>query len=268
MLIVLVIPLWSTVTLSFRPNHYIGSYLEGMFLPPWKWSLDAYKSLLGNDGFLDAFLNSFKILVGGVTCSLLLTIPMAYVLSVHTLPGRKWINIVIMVPYVFNVGMIPTYLLVKDVGLIGHLSAVFLPTAISTYNCIIMKQFFEGIPGELKESARIDGCSEIRVLFSIIMPLSKAIIMTIGLYYGVAFWNDFFHAMLYLTDKYPLPILLRNILIGSGMNEFVESNAFGNAPIQAIKAASVFMAALPMVGAYPFIQKYFTKGTLAGSVKG
>ena len=268
MLIVLVIPLWSTITLSFRPNHYIGSYLEGMFLPPWKWSLDAYHALLGNDGFLDAFLNSFKILVGGVTCSLLLTIPMAYVLSVHTLPGRKWINIIIMVPYVFNVGMIPTYLLVKSVGLIGHLSAVFLPTAISTYNCIIMKQFFEGIPGELKESARIDGCSEIRVLFNIIIPLSKAIIMTIGLYYGVAFWNDFFHAMLYLTDKYPLPILLRNILIGSGMNEFVESNAFGNAPIQAIKAASVFMAALPMVGAYPFIQKYFTKGTLAGSVKG
>ncbi|MGN0906673.1 MAG: carbohydrate ABC transporter permease [Bullifex sp.] len=268
MLIVLIVPLWSTVTLSFRPNHYIGSYLEGMFLPPWKWSLDAYRALLGNDGFLDAFLNSFRILVGGVTCSLLLTIPMAYVLSVHTLPGRKWINIVIMIPYVFNVGMIPTYLLVKDLGLIGHLSAVFLPTAISTYNCIIMKQFFEGIPGELKESARIDGCSEIRILFSIIMPLSKAIIMTIGLYYGVAFWNDFFHAMLYLTDKYPLPILLRNILIGSGMNEFVESNAFGNAPIQAIKAASVFMAALPMVGAYPFIQKYFTKGTLAGSVKG
>lgn len=268
MLIILVIPLWSTITLSFRPNHYIGSYLEGMFLPPWKWSLDAYKSLLGNRGFLDAFLNSFKILVGGVTFSLLLTIPMAYVLSVHTLPGRKWISIVIIIPYVFNVGMIPTYLLVKNVGLIGHLSAVFLPIAISTYNCIIMKQFFEGIPSELKESARIDGCSEIRVLFSIIMPLSKAIIMTIGLYYGVAFWNDFFHAMLYLTDEYPLPILLRNILIGSGMNEFVESNAFGNAPIQAIKAASVFMSALPMVGAYPFIQKYFTKGTLAGSVKG
>ncbi len=268
MLIIIVVPLWSTITLSFRPADYIGTNLEGMFLPIWKWSPDAYKALLGNNGFIDAFLNSFKILIGGVLCALVLTIPMAYVLSVHTLPGRKFINIIIMIPYVFNVGMIPAYLLVKDIGLINHLPAVFLPGAISTYNCIIMKQFFEGIPNELKESGRIDGCNETQILFKIIMPLSKAIIMTVGLFYGVSFWNDFFHAMLYLNDNYPLPILLRNILMASGMNEYVEVNAFGNAPVSAIKAASVFMSAIPMVVAYPFIQKYFTKGTLAGSVKG
>lgn len=268
MLIIIVIPLWSTITLSFRPADYIGTNLEGMFLPIWKWSTDAYSALLGNNGFIDAFLNSFKILIGGVVCALVLTIPMAYVLSVHTLPGRKWINIIIMIPYVFNVGMIPAYLLVKSIGLINHIPAVFLPGAISTYNCIIMKQFFEGIPNELKESGRIDGCNEIQILFKIIMPLSKAIIMTVGLFYGVSFWNDFFHAMLYLNDNYPLPILLRNILMASGMNEYVEVNAFGNAPVSAIKAASVFMSAIPMVIAYPFIQKYFTKGTLAGSVKG
>lgn len=268
MLIVLIVPLWSTLTLSFRPNDYIGSNFEGMFLAPWEWSLDAYKALLGNDGFLDAFICSFKILFGGVVSALVLTIPMAYMLSVKTLPGRKWLNIIVMIPYVFNVGMIPAYLLVKDLGLIGHISAVFLPGAISTYNCIIMKQFFEGIPGELKESASIDGCTEIQVLFKIIMPLSKAIIMTVALFYGVAFWNDYFHPMLYLNNEYPLPILLRNILLASGMNEYVEVNAFGNAPVGAIKAASVFMAAIPMIIAYPFIQKYFTKGTLAGSVKG
>lgn len=177
---------------------------------------------------------------------------------------------IVIIPYVFNVGMIPAYLLVRDIGLINHLPAVFLPGAISTYNCIIMRQFFVGIPGELKESARIDGCSEMQVLFRIVLPLSKAIVMTIGLYYGVAFWNDFFNAMLYLNDSYlnPLPILLRNILIGSGMNENLEVTAFANAPINAIKAASVFMSAIPMVIAYPFIQKYFTKGTLLGSVKG
>ena len=268
MLIIIVIPLWSTITLSFRPADYIGTNLEGMFLPVWKWSTDAYSALLGNNGFIDAFINSFKILFGGVICALVLTIPMAYVLSVHTLPGRKWINIIIMIPYVFNVGMIPAYLLVKSIGLINHIPAVFLPGAISTYNCIIMKQFFEGIPNELKESGRIDGCNETQILFKIIMPLSKAIIMTVGLFYGVSFWNDFFHAMLYLNDNYPLPILLRNILMASGMNEYVEVNAFGNAPVSAIKAASVFMSAIPMVIAYPFIQKYFTKGTLAGSVKG
>ena len=269
-LIAIILPLWSTITLSFRPVDFLGSNLDGMFLPPWKWSTAAYESLLGNDGFLMAFINSFKILIGGVVCALFLTIPMAYVLSVQSLPGRKIINMIVIIPYVFNVGMIPAYLLVKDIGLINHLPAVFLPGAISTYNCIIMRQFFVGIPNELKESAKIDGCTELQVLFRIVLPLSKAIVMTIGLYYGVSFWNDFFNAMLYLNDSYlnPLPILLRNILIGSGMNENLDVAAFANAPINAIKAASVFMSAIPMVIAYPFIQKYFTKGTLLGSVKG
>jgi putative aldouronate transport system permease protein len=206
----------------------------------------------------------------GVACSLFLTIPLAYVLSVKTLPGRKFFNVFILIPYLFNVGMIPTYLVITKLGLTNHLAAIFLPGAISTYNCLIMRGFFEGIPDELKESARIDGAAEWYVLLRIILPLSKPIIMTIGLYYGVSFWNDFFHAMLYINknELYPLPILLRNILMSSGMNEFVEVSAFGNANIQAIKAASVFLAAIPMIIAYPFIQKYFTKGTLLGSVKG
>lgn len=269
-LLIVVVPIWSTITLSFRPNTFIGTNLEGMFLPPWKWSTAAYEALLGNNGFLKAFLNSLKVLVFGVATSLLLTIPMAYAMSVKSLPGRKILNTFVLIPYLFNVGMIPTYLVVQNLGMIDHLAAIYLPGAIGTYNCIIMKGFFEGIPEELKESARIDGAPEWYVLVRIILPLSKPIIMTIGLYYGVSFWNDFFHAMLYLNDNnlQPLPILLRNILIGSSMNEVVEVNAFGNAPISAIKAASVFMSAIPMIIAYPFIQKYFTKGTLLGSVKG
>ena len=270
MLIIIAIPLWSTITLSFRPNTFLGTNIEGMFLAPWKWSTAAYEALLGNNGFLIAFSNSLKILVMGVATSLLLTIPLAYVLSVKTLPGRKFLNILIIIPYVFNVGMIPSYLLVTHIGLIDHLAAVFVPGAISTYNCIIMRSFFEGIPNELKESAKIDGAGEMTILLKIMLPLSKAIILTVGLFYGVSFWNDFFHAMLYLNSNalQPLPILLRNILMASGMNEYVEVNAFGEAPIAAIKAASVFLSAIPMVIAYPFIQKYFTKGTLLGSVKG
>ena len=218
LLIIIAIPLWSTITLSFRPYDYIGNNLQGMFLAPWKWSLSAYKALLGNAGFLLAFKNSFKILVGGVATALVLTIPLAYVLSIPTLPGRRALNILIILPYVFNVGMIPSYLLVTNLGLIDKIAAVFLPGAISTYNCLIMRSFFEGIPNELKESARIDGATEIQVLLRIILPLSKAIIMTIGLFYGVSFWNDFFHAMLYLNSNslQPLPILLRNILMASG----------------------------------------------------
>jgi putative aldouronate transport system permease protein len=269
-LVMVAVPMWSVITLSFRPNDFIGSNLEGMFLPPWMWSTAAYKALLGNNGFLNSFLNSLKIFVFGVATSLFLTIPLAYVLSVKTLPGRKFLNILILLPYLFNVGIIPAYLVVTKLGLTNHLAAIFLPTAISTYNCLIMRRFFEGIPDELKESARIDGASELRVLLSIVLPVSKPILLTIGLYYGVTFWNDFFHAMLYLNNNnlQPLPILLRNILMASGMNEFVEVSAFGNANVQAIKAASVFMSAIPMIIAYPFIQKYFTKGTMLGSVKG
>jgi putative aldouronate transport system permease protein len=270
MLVVIAVPMWSTITLSFRPNAYIGSNLQGMFLAPWKWSTAAYRALLGNAGFLMAFKNSFKILIEGVATSLFLTIPLAYVLSIQSLPGRRYLTILVIIPYIFNVGLIPTYLLVTKLGLIDKIMAVFLPGAVSTYNTLIMRSFFEGIPNELKESARIDGASEIRILVMIILPLSKAIIMTIGLFYGVGFWNDFFRAMLYLNSNrlQPLPILLRNILMASGMNEFVEISAFGDAPVEAIKAASVFMSAIPMIIAYPFIQKYFTKGTLLGSVKG
>ncbi|MDR1466274.1 MAG: carbohydrate ABC transporter permease [Treponema sp.] len=269
-LVVVAVPMWSVITLSFRPNDFVGSNLEGMFLAPWKWSTAAYKALLGNNGFLNAFFNSLKIFVFGITSALFLTVPLAYVLSVKSLPGRKFLTILILVPYLFNVGIIPSYLVVTKLGLTNHLAAIFLPGAISTYNCLIMRGFFEGIPDELKESARIDGASELRVLLSIVLPVSKPILLTIGLYYGVTFWNDFFHAMLYINNNslQPLPILLRNILMASGMNEFVEVSAFGNANVQAIKAASVFMSAIPMIIAYPFIQKYFTKGTMLGSVKG
>ena len=269
-LIIIAIPLWSTVTLSFRPATFIGNNLQGMFLAPWKWSTLAYKALLGNNGFLNAFINSLKILVYGVVTALVLTVPIAYGLSIPGLPGRKWLNIFVLIPYLFNVGLIPSYLVVTKLGLTNHLAAVFLPTAVSTYNVMIMRNFFEAIPNELKESARIDGAPEWRILLQIILPLPKPILMTVGLFYAVAFWNDFMHAMLYLNknELQPLPILLRNILLASGMNEYVEASAFGEAPVAAIKAASVFMSAIPMVIAYPFIQKYFTKGTLAGSVKG
>lgn len=268
--LVILIPIWSTITLSCRPNDFIGSNLEGMFLAPWKWSGAAYSALLGNAGFVLAFWNSLKIFVFGVFTALFLTVPLSYCMSVHDLPGRKILNYFVLIPYMFNVGMIPTYLVVTGLGFTNHIAAIFIPGAIGTYNCLIMRGFFEGIPESLKESARIDGAAEWYVLLAIILPLSKPIIMTIALYYGVNFWNDFMHAMLYLNENYlqPLPILLRNILMGSSMNEVVEVNAWGNAPVQSIKAASVFLSAIPMILAYPFIQKYFTKGTMLGSVKG
>jgi len=267
---IVAVPMWSTISLSFQPSDFDGTTLEGMFRGPWDWSLAAYRALLGNDGFLRAFTNSFVILVFGVATALFLTVPMAYALSVRSLPGRKFLVILVLIPYLFQVGLIPIFLVVRDVGLLNTRAAVFLPAAISVYNLLIMRRFFEGIPDELKESARIDGASEIRVLLRIILPLSKPILMTIGLFYGVSFWNDFFNAMLYIHRDalQPLPILLRNILMGAAVADVVEVGAFGDVNPQTLRAASVFLAAVPMILAYPFIQKYFTRGTLLGSVKG
>lgn len=268
--LVILIPMISTISSSVTPNGYIGTTFDKFILMPWKWDGAAYKALLGNNGFILAFWNSMKIMVFGVVTALFLTVPMAYCMSVQDLPGRKILNYFVLVPYLFNIGVIPTYLVVTNLHMTNHLASIFLPGAIGTYNCLIMRGFFEGIPESLKESARIDGAAEWYVLVSIILPLSKPIIMTIGLYYAVSFWNDFMHALLYLNESYlqPLPILLRNILLGSSMNETLDVNAFGTASVQSIKAASVFLSAIPMMLAYPFIQKYFTKGTMLGSVKG
>jgi putative aldouronate transport system permease protein len=269
--VVIAIPIISTISSSVTPNGYIGTTFDKFILMPWKWDGSAYKALLGNNGFTLAFWNSIKIMLFGVVTALALTVPMAYCMSVQDLPGRKILNYFVLVPYLFNIGVIPTFLVVTNLHLTNHLCSIFLPGAIGTYNCLIMRGFFEGIPESLKESARIDGAAEWYVLISIILPLSKPIIMTIGLYYAVGYWNDFMHALLYLTESYlqPLPILTRNILLGASMSDTLDTGtAFGAASIASIKAACVFLSAIPMMLAYPFIQKYFTKGTMLGSVKG
>lgn len=269
-LIVVAVPLWRVIMQSLTPIDYAGTNLGALVLPPTQWSFNAYRTMLTHSSFIRAAWNSAQILVGGVAVSLVLTIPLAYVLAAKTLPGKKILSGLVLIPFLFHPGLIPHYLVITGLGLTDKLIAVFLPGAISVYNTFVMKSFFQGIPEELRESARIDGASEFTILTRIIMPLSRPIILTIGLFYGVYFWNDFFNALLYLNDSAlaPLPILLRNILLAASMNEYVEANAFSDASILSIKAASVILTSLPMVVAYPFIQKYFTKGTMLGSVKG
>jgi putative aldouronate transport system permease protein len=148
--------------------------------------------------------------------------------------------------------------------------AIILPPAVSVYNTLVMMGFFEGLPEELKESARLDGANELQVLLRIILPLSKPILLTIGLFYAVYFWNEFFTPILYLNDNdlIPLPVLLRNILISASFNEYVEYNAFSSSSLESLKSAGVLITMLPMLMLYPWIQRYFTKGTLVGGVKG
>jgi putative aldouronate transport system permease protein len=269
-LAVVTIPVWRVLILSFQAITFKGSNLQGLFIPPWEWSISAYRALLSNSKFVQAVLNSFQILFGGMATSLFLTVPLAYVLSNREIPGLKLLTVLVLIPFLFDPGLIPRYLVVVGLGLTDHLPAVFLPAAVSVYNTLVMRSFFNGIPMELKEAARIDGASEWYVLFKVMLPLSKAIILTVGLYYGVHFWNDFFSALLYLNrpELKPLPVYLRDILMGASVNDNLELNAFAESSIQSIKAASVFLTMVPMIIMYPIIQRYFSRGTLAGSIKG
>ena len=269
-LLIVCIPLLRVITMSFTPIKSGRQILGGLLIPFSDWSVAAYQQLLTHPAFLSSLANSMIILVLGTTINLLLTIPLAYVLSIKGLPGRKFLNILVLIPFLFNPGLIPTYLVVTKLNLIDTYWAVILPGAVSVYNCFVMRGFFEGIPEDFKEAARIDGAGEFYILRRIILPLSKPIILTVGLFYGVSHWNEFFSPLLYLNDTklQPLPVLLRNILLAANVNEYVDTNAMSAAPIQSLKAASVVLTTLPMVIVYPWIQKHFTKGTLVGGIKG
>jgi putative aldouronate transport system permease protein len=268
-LVIVIIPMWRVLVMSVTPLNYIDSNTFGLWLSPFKWTFEAYKQLLSHPSFLRATSNSAIITLGGMTINMLLTVPFAYVLSNRNLPGRKFFITLVMIPFLFNAGLVPAYLVVQKLGLVDTYWAVILPGGINIYNLLVMKSFFEGLPDELKEAARLDGANELQVLWYVILPLSKPILLTIGLMYMVGHWNEFFNAILYLNDAklQPLPVLLRNILLAANMNEYVEYDAFSSASVQSIKAASVFLTMLPMVLIYPWIQRYFTKGTLLGGVK-
>lgn len=268
-LLIIVIPFWQVIVTAFTPLDVYTQQGVPFFLAPNKWTSEAFRQLLSHPLFPRAMLNSTIITLGGTAISLLLTIPLAYGLSVSTLTGRRFILMFILFTFLFNPGLVPTYLLVTRLGLINNFLAVILPPAVSVWNTLIMMSFFQGLPDELKEAARIDGANELQVLIHIILPLSKPILLTIGLFYAVYFWNEFFTPILYLNnnDLMPLPVLLRNILISASFNEYVEYNAFSSTSIDSLKAAGVLITMLPMLLVYPWIQRYFTKGTLVGGVK-
>ncbi len=268
-LLIIMIPLWRVLITSVTPLDIYTQRGVPFFLSPTEWTIEAFKQLLSHPLFPRSILNSAIITLGGTGISLLLTIPLAYGLSNTGLPGRRLIVLFILFTFLFNPGLIPTYLLVTKLGLHNNFLAVILPPAVSVWNTLIMMSFFQSLPSELKEAARIDGASEMQILFRIVLPLSKPIILTIGLFYAVYFWNEFFTPILYLNDNdlMPLPVLLRNILISASFNEYVEFTAFSSTHVDALKAAAVIITMIPMLLAYPWIQRYFTKGTLVGSVK-
>ena len=269
-LLIILIPLWRVVMASLTP---LDVYMKGgtpFFQWPWQWSFGAFDQMLTHPLFLRATLNSVIITTCGVALSLTLTVPLAYALSAHTLPGRRIVISLILFTYLFQVGLIPVYLLVaKTLGWTNNILAIIVPPAVNVTNTLIMMRFFEGIPEEIKESARMDGANDLQVLWRIVLPLSKPILLTIGLFYAVHYWNEFFTPILYLNDQnlQPLPVLLRNILVGQNFSEYVDTDVSQAASIESLKSAAVLLTMLPMVLVYPWIQRYFTKGTLLGGVK-
>jgi len=268
-LLIILIPFWRVIVTAFIPLDIYTREGVPFFLSPTEWTLEAFKQLLGHSQFPRAIWNSVVITLLGTAISLLLTVPLAYGLSTRSLPGRKLIMTIVLFTYLFSPGLIPVYLLITGMKLTNNFLAIILPPAVSVYNTLVMMSFFEGLPEDLKEAARLDGANELQVLWNVILPLSKPILLTIGLFYAVFFWNEFFTPLLYLNDSnlLPLPVLLRNILISASFNEYVEYNAFSSSSLESLKAAGVLITMIPMILIYPWIQRYFTKGTLVGGVK-
>ncbi len=264
-LIACFVPMWYVVMISLLP---FGQPAQ-LFLPPWKWSFEAYAQLIEQPSIWRAAFNSVLLTVVGVVISLTLTVMTAYPLARRDLPGRNLFVVLILFTFLFNAGLVPTFLVVKDLGLLNTYWAIWLNGAIGVYNLLVMKTFFQGLPESLEEAARIDGANDWQVLWHVVLPLSRPILLTIGLFYGVANWNNFFEPILFLSDRslMPLPVVLRDILTGLNVAEYIEGGAVQKAPAEALKMASVVLITLPMLLIYPWIQRYFTKGVLIGSVK-
>ncbi|MBD5495698.1 MAG: carbohydrate ABC transporter permease [Lachnospiraceae bacterium] len=251
-------------------------YAGKTFLLPSQFTLDGYKSVFADPQILTGLINSFKYTIIGTVFSVVVLYLAAYPLSVKDLPGRKWISILFIITMYFGGGMVPTYLVVKQTGLINNIWALFLPGGVGVGNMIIVRNFFENsIPKEMIEAAEIDGASKWTTFIKIVVPLSRSIMAVMVVFSMVAYWNDWFTAMIYLPspNKAPLPLVLRNILIKSSASASQASTISGgfaelNRMTEMIKFSSIIIAALPMLIIYPFVQKYFEKGFMAGAVKG
>ncbi|MGG0837177.1 carbohydrate ABC transporter permease [Bacillus paralicheniformis] len=268
--LVCVLPFIHVIAASFATVEEVIS--KKFILIPTTFSLDAYRYIFSTDIVYRSLIISILVTAVGTAVSMFLSSLMAYGLSRRELMGRRVLMFLVVFTMLFSGGMIPTFLVVKSLGLLDTYWSLILPTAINAFNLIILKNFFQNIPSSLEESAKIDGCNDIGIFFRIILPLSLPAIATISLFYAVTYWNTYMQAILYLSDatKWPIQVLLRQIVIvSSGMQgDMTEMGAAAAPPEQTIKMAVIVVATIPVLLVYPFIQKHFAKGALLGSIKG
>jgi putative aldouronate transport system permease protein len=262
------LPFVNVIASSFASTQEVVA--RKFILFPRTFSLDAYRYILSTPTLFKSLAVSIGVTGIGTLVSMVLTALMAYGLSRRYLVGRNSINFIVVFSMLFSGGMIPTFLVVKSVGLIDSYWSLILPVAINAFNLIIMRNFFQALPDSLEESAKMDGCTDLGVFVKIMLPLALPSIATISLFYAVTYWNTYMTAILYINDsiKWPIQVLLRQIVIVSSGMQAEGSSVDVVPPAQTIKMAVIVIATVPMLIAYPFVQKYFVKGALVGSVKG
>jgi len=261
-----ILPFIFVIAGSFAHDAEISQ--RGFFLWPEAATLETYRFVFSTPVFPRALAITIGVTVVGTLVQVLMTFLMAYPLSRRALPGRNMILNLVIFTMVFSGGMIPTFLVVRDLGLIDTYFALFLPLAINPFYLIIVKNFFQELPEELQEAARIDGATEVGVFWRIILPLSKPILATFALFYAVGIWNDYMSPLLYINDstKWTLQMFVRQVTISAEALGNLDPNYVP--PAQSLKFAVIVVATLPILMFYPFLQKHFTKGMLIGSVKG
>lgn len=268
-LIATLVPVVHVISISFSSSNAINRGLVGLW--PVEFSLNAYNAIFETGRVMRAFGNSVYYTALGTAINMILTTMMAYPLSRTYLTFRKFYNILILIPMFFGGGLIPTFLNIRNLSMYDTVWAIVLPGAISSWNLIIMRTFFMSLPMELEESAQLDGANELIIFLRIILPLSMASLATITLFYAVGHWNSWFNAMIYFksSSSYPLQTILRSIVIDNQMSEEIQMDEIAN-PVSAegIKYSTLVVSMVPMMVVYPFVQKYFVKGVMIGSLKG
>lgn len=262
------LPFINVIASSFASTQEVVA--KRFILFPTTFSLDAYRYILSTPTIFNGLGVSIGVTVVGTIVSMILTALMAYGLSRKYLLGRNIINFIVVFSMLFSGGMIPTFLVVKSLGLIDSYWSLILPVSLNAFNMIIMRNFFQALPDSLEESAKIDGATDFGVFLKIMLPLALPSIATISLFYAVTYWNTYMTAILYLNDstKWPIQVLLRQIVIVSSGMQAEGTSVDVIPPAQTVKMAVIVVATIPMLIAYPFVQKHFTKGALLGAVKG
>nr|WP_157181452.1 carbohydrate ABC transporter permease [Actinopolymorpha alba] len=272
--LVTLLPMLNVLARSLSSSAAISA--NPLMLVPYSWTLDAYQYIFETPVLMRSFGITVFVTVVGTALNLLFTTTAAYGLSKTYIPGYRFLMWLVIIPMLFGAGLIPTYLLLKNLGLINSVWVLVIYGLVSPFNLILMRNFFWSIPNEIEESARIDGASDLQVLWHIVLPLSKPVLATIGLFYGVAHWNDFFTGLFFITDssKWPLQVVMRSIIIDQSMLGMGGGTA-PTADLQKlvisadnIRAATIIFSTVPILLAYPFLQRYFVKGIILGAVKG